>query len=68
MSDGVMERMMHGIRPFRLEVSAADSTVKLNQNMDAAAREGAAAEMAARPDAGSQAIAALMRGDGKRGS
>lgn len=68
MSDGVMERMMRGIRPFRLQVAAVDSTVKLNQNKDAAAREGAAAGLAARPDAGPQAIAALMRGNGWTGT
>jgi transcriptional regulator len=62
MSDGVMERMMRGIRPFRLVVAGVESTVKLNQNKEAAAREGAAAGLAVRPDAGSQAIAALMRG------
>jgi transcriptional regulator len=47
MSDGVMERMMRGIRPFRLRLSAAESTVKLNQNKPEAARAGAAAGIAA---------------------
>lgn len=65
MSAGVMARMMRGIRPFRLEIAGIDSTVKLSQNKEAAARAGAAAGLAARPDAGSQAIAALMRADPK---
>lgn len=64
MTGGTMERMMRGIRPFRLLVASVDSTVKLNQNKDAAARVGAAAGLASRPDAGSRAIAALMRGGG----
>ncbi len=62
MSAGAMDRMMRAIRPLRLAVTAVDSTVKLNQNKPEAARAGAAAGLAARPDAGSQAIAALMRG------
>ncbi len=63
MTEGVMERMMRGIRPFRLEISAVDSTVKLNQNKDARRERAPQRGWAARPDAGSQQIAALMRAD-----
>ena len=40
MSDGVTERMMRMILPFRLVIGAADGTWKLNQNKPAAARSG----------------------------
>jgi transcriptional regulator len=49
MSEGVMDRMMRGIRPFRLRLAAVDSTLKLNQNKPEAARAGAAAGIAAAP-------------------
>lgn len=62
MSEGAMARMMRGIRPFRLAVTAVDSTVKLNQNKPEEVRARAAAALAGRPDAGSREIAAMMRG------
>ncbi len=45
MSEGVMERMMRMILPFRMEVTAVDGTWKLNQNKPEAARLGAAAAL-----------------------
>ncbi len=60
MSDGVMPRMMRMILPFRLAITSVEGTWKLNQNKTNAARASAAASLAAQPDAGSQAIAALM--------
>lgn len=63
MSEGMMERMMRGILPFRLAVSKIDSTMKLNQNKTAEARAGAARGIAAAPvglNAGD--IARLMGG------
>ncbi len=62
MSEGAMPRMMRAILPFRLQIAAVDGTWKLNQNKPEPQRAGAAAGLAARPDPGSQAIAALMRG------
>ena len=50
MRDGVMQRMMRMILPFRLMISAVDGTWKLNQNKSATARAGV--------------IAALQQGDG----
>lgn len=58
MTDGVMERMMRMILPFRLRVTSVDGTWKLGQNKTAAARDGAAAGLDAR---GAQALADLMR-------
>jgi transcriptional regulator len=49
MTEGVMPRMMRGIRPFRLSLTRTDSTLKLNQNKPSAARAGAAAGIAAAP-------------------
>lgn len=63
MSEGVMERMMRGILPFRLAVSKIDSTMKLNQNKTAEARAGAARGIAAAPVGLNAAdIARLMGG------
>lgn len=62
MSEGVMDRMMRGILPFRLVLTKIDSTVKLNQNKTDEVRAAAADRLAGRTDAGSQGIAALMRG------
>lgn len=42
MSDGVLERMMRQILPFRFEVQDVDGTWKLNQNKTDDARRGAA--------------------------
>lgn len=58
MTDGVMERMMRMILPFRLRVTAVEGTWKLGQNKTAAARNGAALGLDAR---GAQALADLMR-------
>jgi transcriptional regulator len=55
MTEGTMERMMRAIAPCRLTVDRIDSTWKLNQNKPAAARLGAAAQVA------DPALAALMR-------
>lgn len=62
MTEGAMDRMMRGIRPFRLVIAGVDSTVKLNQNKPEAVRASAAAALAAQPDAGSREIASMMRG------
>jgi transcriptional regulator len=62
MAEGVVERMMRLILPFRLEVAAVDGTWKLNQNKPAAARLAAAEALAARGgDAPGTALARLMR-------
>ena len=62
MTEGVMERMMRMIVPFRLEVETVDGTWKLNQNKDAAVRHAAADALAQRPSKGAaQALSALMK-------
>ncbi len=61
MTDGVMERMMRMIVPFRIEVAAVDGTWKLNQNKTPEARTGAAAALVALGDPVAAQIAALMR-------
>ncbi len=61
MSDGTLPRMMRMILPFRLTIAAVEGTWKLNQNKPDEARAKAAEALAAQPDAGAQAIAALMR-------
>ena len=48
MSDGVMERMMRMILPFRLNITAVDGTWKLGQNKPTAARQGVIAALEAR--------------------
>ncbi len=58
MGEGVIERMMRMILPFRLHVSAVDGTWKLNQNKPPEARLSAAAALDAQ---GASALAALMR-------
>ncbi len=63
MADGVMDRMMRMIVPFRLIIEAVDGTWKLNQNKDATVRLAAAEALARRPTEGvAQALSALMRG------
>ena len=47
MGDGVMDRMMRMILPFRLIISDVEGTWKLNQNKTAAARTGVIAAMEA---------------------
>ncbi|MFY8145116.1 MAG: FMN-binding negative transcriptional regulator, partial [Rhodobacter sp.] len=62
MTDGVMDRMMRMILPFRLTLTGIDGTWKLNQNKPAEARHAAADALAARggePD--TTALARLMR-------
>lgn len=61
MSEGVMERMLRMILPFRLHLSGVEATWKLNQNKTPAVRAATVAGLQAQPDAGSQAIATLMR-------
>jgi transcriptional regulator len=62
MTEGVMDRMMRMIVPFRLTLESVDGTWKLNQNKDAAVRLAAADALAQQPSAGSaQALSALMR-------
>ncbi len=62
MTDGVMERMMRMILPFRIDVTAVDGTWKLNQNKPAAARQGAIAGLDALAEPGAAAMASLMGG------
>ena len=62
MADGVMERMMRMIVPFRLTLTGIDGTWKLNQNKPAAAREAAAGALAATAgEAPAATLAGLMR-------
>ena len=61
MGEGVMERMMRGILPFRLEVTEIEGTWKLNQNKTAEARAGVIAALEAQGGMAAE-IAALMRG------
>lgn len=64
MSDEAVMRMMRMIVPFRMQIDAVESTVKLNQNKTAAQRAGAASGIAAAPigmDAGR--IAAMIQAD-----
>jgi transcriptional regulator len=62
MTDGVMDRMMRMILPFRLAITSVEGTWKLNQNKPAPARLAAADALAGRgreaPDA---MLARLMR-------
>ena len=61
MTEGVMERMMRMIVPFRLEVETVDGTWKLNQNKDAAVRQAAAKALAQQPSKDAAlAVSALM--------
>jgi len=58
MADGVMDRMMRMILPFRLRITSVDGTWKLNQNKTAKARAGVVAALG--PDHGiAQAMRAL---------
>ena len=47
MSEGVMDRMMRMILPFRLTITAVDGTWKLNQNRPVNARQGVIAALEA---------------------
>lgn len=66
MDQELMERMMRTIVPWELTVTGVESTFKLNQNRAEAAREGAAAALAAGGTPGSETatLAALMRAVG----
>lgn len=60
MGEGVMERMMRGILPFRLDVTDVQGTWKLNQNKTPEARAGVIAALEAQGGLAA-GIAALMR-------
>lgn len=63
MTEGVMERMMRMILPFRMVVTSVEGTWKLNQNKPASARQGAAFALDAQGELGpASQLAALMRG------
>ncbi|NEY90213.1 FMN-binding negative transcriptional regulator [Tabrizicola oligotrophica] len=62
MSDGVMERMLRMILPYRLVIEAVDGTWKLGQNKTPDQRAGAAAGLEGWAEASPRAeLAALMR-------
>ncbi len=62
MSDGVMERMMRMILPFRMEISSVDGTWKLNQNKPEPVRLSAADALdATAGESAAHALARLMR-------
>ncbi|MEM0944790.1 MAG: FMN-binding negative transcriptional regulator [Pseudomonadota bacterium] len=63
MTPGVMEGLMRQIVPVEMAVTSVDSTFKLNQNRSAAARAGAAAELASGTTPGQETarLAAMMR-------
>ncbi|GHC50053.1 FMN-binding negative transcriptional regulator [Neogemmobacter tilapiae] len=58
MSDGVMDRMMRMILPYRMTITSVDGTWKLNQNKPESQRLGAAQALA---EQGSVELAQLMR-------
>jgi transcriptional regulator len=60
MTEGVMERMLRMILPFRLHLTGVEGTWKLNQNKPPEVRAAAVAGLQGQPEAGSQGIAALM--------
>lgn len=65
MTEGVMDRMMRQILPFRFAVAEVHGTWKLNQNKTDAARLAAAGAIAASPVGQEIAgLAALMRAGG----
>lgn len=65
MTEGVMDRMMRQILPFRFAVAEVHGTWKLNQNKTEAARLAAAGAIAASPVGQEIAgLAALMRAGG----
>jgi transcriptional regulator len=65
MTDGVMERMMRMILPFRLTITRIDGTWKLNQNKTAEMRHAAADALAATGgDPAALTLADLMRAAG----
>ena len=62
MSDGVMERMLRMILPFRLVIDTVDGTWKLGQNKTAEQRAGAVAGLEAWPEASPRAELARLMG------
>ena len=62
MSDGVKEKMMRAILPFRLTIESFDGTWKLNQNKDDAVRLAAAERIESGVGVELAALADLMRG------
>lgn len=60
MGEGVMERMMRGILPFRLEVTDVQGTWKLGQNKTPEARAGVIAALEAQGGLAAE-IAGMMR-------
>ena len=62
MSEGVMERMMRAILPFRLLIDSVDGTWKLGQNKDAAVRRAAAERIGDGTGHELAALSDLMRG------
>ena len=61
MGDGVMDRMLRMILPFRLRIDAVDGTWKLNQNKPTAARAGVITALkAGAPGLGAADLAMLM--------
>jgi transcriptional regulator len=58
MSDGVMDRMMRMILPYRMTIASVDGTWKLNQNKPESQRMGAADAL---EQHGAAALATLMR-------
>ena len=62
MTEGVMDRMMRMIVPFRLFVETVDGTWKLGQNKEPQVRHAAADALAGLPSVGAaQALSTLMR-------
>ena len=61
MRDGVKDRMMRAIRPFRLEIETVQGTWKLNQNKDDAVRRRAAEKIGDGVGVELEALARLMR-------
>lgn len=61
MSNGVADRMMRMILPFRMSITAIESTWKLNQNKDDTARLHAADQIHTSMGSEKNALAALMR-------
>lgn len=60
MGEGVMERMLRMILPFRLQLTGVEGTWKLNQNKVPEVRAAAVQGLRGQSDAGALGIAALM--------
>lgn len=61
MGEGVMDRMMRMILPFRLQIAQVEGTWKLGQNKPATARAGVATALEAQKSDSAAEIARLMR-------